>query len=299
MSQLADEPIAEPLRPLERHVQLETDAFCDCGYNLHGQIVTRDERLGFMVCRCPECGRWHPAGHGAAARSQWLSRLAAALLVVWSIFILWVTIGIMFTAGGLQMATLEVMTFRGTVTADNRPVQHRAQANGQYALTYLDTNQVVPPPAQMNLRMVRALQPQSDDYNSRYQANRRFERNLVLACSAGLGWLTGVLAAIFLWHWRKRNYVWVAVVIVIPAIFIISIVSTIEEYDVIRNWAISRVAMIAGFQAVFILLGVWMGRPIGRFIARLLIPPRPRQFLGFLWRADGKTPPFELKSAHR
>ena len=88
MSDLVAEPLPPP-QPHERHAQLETDLFCEqCGYNLHGQIVTRDPRLGFMVCRCPECGRFHPAGHRTTAASLWRSRLAAGLLLLWILIVL-------------------------------------------------------------------------------------------------------------------------------------------------------------------------------------------------------------------
>ncbi|MDB5300946.1 MAG: hypothetical protein JWO87_2609, partial [Phycisphaerales bacterium] len=44
---------------------IHTDTFCEsCGYNLHTQAVVRDERLGLLICRCPECGRWAAAGLG-------------------------------------------------------------------------------------------------------------------------------------------------------------------------------------------------------------------------------------------
>src|SRR5437868_3286417 len=70
-----------PLPPLQRHLQLETDHFCfGCGYNLHGQVVAMDERLGFLVCRCPECGRFHPGAMGVSATRPWLARLGVMLI---------------------------------------------------------------------------------------------------------------------------------------------------------------------------------------------------------------------------
>jgi hypothetical protein len=85
------ESTAPPIRsnsPKPRLIQLETDCFCECGYNLHGQIVTRDPRLNFMVCQCPECGRWHPAGHAVTSWNLWQSRLGMTILVLWILFFL-------------------------------------------------------------------------------------------------------------------------------------------------------------------------------------------------------------------
>ena len=62
--------------PLQRHQQLHVDAFCTgCGYNLHGQPVTRDERTGIFLCRCPECGQYHAAGLGVTAASAWAAQV--------------------------------------------------------------------------------------------------------------------------------------------------------------------------------------------------------------------------------
>jgi hypothetical protein len=108
---------------------------------------------------------------------------------------------------------------------------------------------------------------------------------------AFLGWLLGALATVFLWHWRKRNYVWVMLAVVVPAASVAIYMNKAYEYEFIRGWAISRVAMLAAMQCAFVMLGIWTGRPVGRFIARVIIPPRPRQLLSFLWLADGKTPP--------
>ena len=70
---------------MRRAGQIEVDAFCGgCHYNLHGQPVTVDERLGLPVCRCPECGRWAAAGVATGAGSVWVRRLGTVLLFNWS-----------------------------------------------------------------------------------------------------------------------------------------------------------------------------------------------------------------------
>jgi hypothetical protein len=39
------------------------------------------------------------------------------------------------------------------------------------------------------------------------------------------------------------------------------------------------------------LIGILLGRPLARQIARTIIPPKPRQVLAFLWIVDGKKFP--------
>src|SRR4051794_38523229 len=88
-----------PLRPLQRFTQLEADTFCqECGYNLHGQPVSQDERLGILLVRCPECGKHHPAGYQTTASSIWTARIATAFLVLWTLIVLAaaVTVAIIF-----------------------------------------------------------------------------------------------------------------------------------------------------------------------------------------------------------
>src|SRR5690348_9086636 len=77
----------EAVGPVIGHMQ--TDTFCEgCGYNLHTQAVMRDQRLGIIVCRCPECGRFAPAGQGATATRVWLNRAATLFLTLWVLFVM-------------------------------------------------------------------------------------------------------------------------------------------------------------------------------------------------------------------
>jgi hypothetical protein len=58
--------------------QLQGDAYCEgCRYNLRGQVILKDEEADFPVCRCPECGRFHPAGFAIVPLNKWVDRLAA------------------------------------------------------------------------------------------------------------------------------------------------------------------------------------------------------------------------------
>lgn len=79
--------------------QIQTDTFCEgCGYNLYTQAVTRDKRLGLLICRCPECGRYAVPGNATDAGRPWLQRLGTVLLVVYILFLLY---GIGFGVAGL------------------------------------------------------------------------------------------------------------------------------------------------------------------------------------------------------
>src|SRR6185503_7723206 len=97
-----------PLKPAEKYSRLETDTFClECGYNLHSQAVVRDERLGIFVCRCPECGRYHPAGIGVTATRTWLNRFATLLLFFWILIILCALFWIVMGFGAIQVVFVD------------------------------------------------------------------------------------------------------------------------------------------------------------------------------------------------
>src|SRR3954464_13465182 len=111
MSDTITDPLPK-LPPVRQHMRLEVDTFCvECGYNLHGQTVNRDERLGIFVCRCPECGRFHPAGVGVTATNVWLRRLATVLLAFWVLVVLFGLFWVVMGMGAVQVSFVEDMTY--------------------------------------------------------------------------------------------------------------------------------------------------------------------------------------------
>src|SRR5437016_7943719 len=150
MTDVAEEPLP-PARALEKFGQLEVDHFCEfCGYNLHGQVVARDERLGIMVCRCPECGRYHAAGHGATAKSIWVARMAAVALLLWVLIEVGVLVLISLGFGGLQVVPFDVFMYRKMVAPDGREVIYTQDKKGAWVQVYADTKQ----PATVGTRQV-------------------------------------------------------------------------------------------------------------------------------------------------
>ena len=292
MSDLLMEPLP-PQRPLEQQAQLETDAFCEhCGYNLHGQPVSRDQHLGILVCRCPECGRFHPAGHKTAASNIWLSRLAASALLVWVLMILTAVFLIVLGFGAIQWLHMDLFTYNWQIAPDGREIVYReitsATGGAQWIPVYAGTTQ---PVAGNVIRQVRSLRPSARQED--HQSERTWQDlALINFLSAGLGLLTGILLVVVFWHWKKRRYPLVILLPVAAAAWVLVVgVYLDDEFELVRTWAAQRVIYHAMIQGAFIFLGILIGRPIARTLVRLFIPPRPRQHLNFLWYADGKTPP--------
>jgi hypothetical protein len=277
-----------PLRPHQRHQQMEADAFCEtCGYNLHGQPVARDERLGLMLCRCPECGRYHAAGKATTAASLWLSRLAAALMGVWIVIVLFAIFWIGMGFGALQVAHVEALSYVHRVAdADGREVEWNQTSSGGSQMVYTGTTQPV-----LHWHNARTLQmPREWERPPEWQ--RAFLAWLVVG-DVALGFLTGALLVTFFWHWRRWRYLLVMLLPVGVAAVALwgTLVASEGEYDPIAHWAASRILCHAAAQAAGILAGILVGRIIARTLVRMFIPPRPRQHLAFLWLADGKPSP--------
>jgi hypothetical protein len=272
---------------MSRHGQLEVDAFCaGCGYNLHGQIVSLDERLGFPICRCPECGRYHPAGAGVTSRSLWLHRFAASLLAIWILIVLLACFLLTLAMGGMQTAAVDAFTYDQYFTPDGRPVTAgMLPKNGGYGYMITGTTTVVPRPV-----FRRTLQAPPDQ-NPLMARNNNHDLAVFICVSITLAFILGMLIVTFLWHWPKWRYIAAIILPMIAAGFVLFSFLTDETYSTIRNWAIARVTLILAVQCAAVLLGVLLGRKISRTIARSIIPPKPRQMLAFLWIADGKVPP--------
>ncbi|HEX8523323.1 MAG TPA: hypothetical protein VF669_13790 [Tepidisphaeraceae bacterium] len=289
-TELATQPFP-PQRILEKHAQLETDCFCThCGYNLHGQPVERDERLGILICRCPECGRHHPAGHQTAATNIWLTRLATALLSFWVILVLGVVVLAAVLFGVIGFLHTDIYLQSSMVDAAGRMIEYRQIGNtSTYGPVYVDTGETAP-----SSPLYRAVRR---NRNTKTVMEAWEPIIFVNLFSIGVGIAAGLLLVVFVWHWRKRRYYLMALLPFASAGFTIATLFGNDYYDWVRGWMIQRMAYHAAVQSATFAFGVLIGRPVGRTLLRMFVPPRPRQVFNFLWRVDGKVPPAPPKVA--
>jgi hypothetical protein len=103
-----------------------------------------------------------------------------------------------------------------------------------------------------------------------------------------LGAISGGAVSVFLWHvhdWRR-------LVAFAPALIGVGFTfvgwsndaAAIQVQNIVRD----QTAFCAILEIVGVLLGLWLGRPIARAALSLVLPPKPRQHLAFLWATDGK-----------
>jgi hypothetical protein len=262
--------------------QVETDTFCEgCGYNLHTQMVVRDERLGILVSRCPECGRFAAAGRTTSASNVWLNRFGTILLVVWVMFLLTLFGLCTFFLGLVPYGhTIEATTFESdtyTPIPSHSMLAHSFSLNAPYAKNRGRL---------WSYRVPRQIRTEDEE-----ALHSEFQAQMLLASIAGaLALITGGLFTILLWHCKGG---WRAFALLPPFVGCggAVLIWTFDPMTVfIREWGIVQIALYLLIEIPALAIGAWTGRPIARGLLNLLVPPKARQHLAFLWIVDGKVP---------
>ncbi|MGD8451854.1 MAG: hypothetical protein PVJ57_08550 [Phycisphaerae bacterium] len=249
---------------------IETDRFCDgCGYNLRTQAIHRDPRTGILLCRCPECGRFHAAAdHATTVGRLWLKRLAAALLVGWILTILAAVFGLGLVQVILCFGTLDELTYWGPGSP-----QQAVVSGGK--LTFVSTS----------TSYTRWQRYVREDYEWRPQLLL-----LMNGLSAAAGFGVTFLAAVALAHWRRWWYLAPLVLISLGA-GLIAWLAWCDDAANLEAWSRPYIASQTAAHLVGGLAGILWGRPLARGIVRVLLAPRHRGLFTYLWLADGKPPP--------
>ncbi len=313
MTAAPSDDAARPLTAAERRGQIEVDTFCPgCHYNLHGQAVMVDDRLGIPVCRCPECGRFAPAGVGVTAATVWVRRLATLLLFAWVAIVAGATVALSIALGGVSAGSLGAYTNTVLVDPDGRPVSYLpSTTNGGYGGTQVIAGTATPVTSAHQASVLHPILGGPAVTDRRFDASNPYYYGggnpthtalqedgpgpapwaWLAGVSLALGTVAGGLCVSLLWHWPRRRYAWCLLVPVAPAVFLSLIYLANEQYQLIRGPAVGRAALMAAVQGLGVLIGLAVGRPLARALVRTVVPPKPRQALAFLWQVDGKVAP--------
>lgn len=286
---------------------IETDMFCSkCGFNLHTQKVWRDERLDIPVCRCPECGAIDAAGRNTATSSVWLKRLALVGLLLWLSIVLAFVVATGFLIFVSQMSAPEgLLTERIETRATGEPVEQTTNNPPTYitrrpndANPTFTADEVVMRPYLPSWMTGHAMIEPDDRY--RYSRETHWTEftavSLLLAVPHGL---CAILIGCLVWFWQRRwQWLWTLMpgVVALVSIAYYSAMHTSRstwntvEYDGFEMY-VAVIGVVAAVQTIFMIAGLSLGRPIGRFFITVLIPPKSRQLFAFLWHCDGRTMP--------
>jgi hypothetical protein len=175
-------------------------------------------------------------------------------------------------------------TYRKMLSDTGDELEFASVANAGYRWVKKGTTQ----PANA-MRMVYSVDPPStnDRFNYRHQW---WERYAMGGVAFAMGLVGGLLLVVFIWHWPRRRYPWMMLLPAAVATFMAIMFAYDDQFQLIGRWSVQTVFVIAGVEALGILVGIKIGRPIARLLLRMFVPVKPRQHFNFLWRVDGKTP---------
>jgi hypothetical protein len=280
--------------------RLETDTFCqNCGYNLFGQEVFRDSRLGLLVCQCPQCEQFYPAGIPQTAKSWWSARLAMLCVMAWAA----VCIVLMFFAilgmGTAQYTFLDDLTVTHIETPQGRGL-YFTYFNGRQGYALIDelTSSTRPTQAQqpkpyigevITNRRMRTPADWETIYENPYDHpwepyKNYFKGNALLYLAVGL------FMSLAFWHWRRRA-VWALLLPLVMSTIVYLVWKTYPGENAVDSFSIRWLTTWCAYDTLFLALGLLIGRPIARVLVKLILIDRWRKHFEFLWIADNKPMP--------
>ena len=113
---------------------------------------------------------------------------------------------------------------------------------------------------------------------------------LMNGISFALGFLFALLAVLVFLHWPRWTYL-IPVLLVPIAAGLITWYIWYSEAPNLLAWGTPYILSQASAHLAGGLIGIIMGRRLARLVVTLLLPPRLRPALAFLWLVDGKQPP--------
>lgn len=286
---------------------IETDTFCArCGFNLHTQKVWRDERLGILVCRCPECGGHHAVGSESSVGRKWMQRFATIGVMIWVAFGLAFVFGIFAFSCIVYAASSDGLTYHSLETTDGRLVTANWKNTGGYDYTLASDSSVTVDAKDVvdRQRLTPALTgnyPPRDYgggiYYGQYYAE--LPQIIIVGGVMTLAWLfCAALLSACCWFWRRgRRWVWLFIPLLTGSV----IHEVMRSSQASRTSALGRVLesdveyqilyVACALQVTVMAIGIYFGRPFARFLLSIFVPPKTRQLFAFLWQCDGKTMP--------
>lgn len=307
----ADPPAgANPAHTETRVSTIVGDRLCvGCGFNLTGQPVFKESLYSLLIARCPECGVVAPMQEYPIL-GKWANRWASLAAAFWLTVLLAGAFALAMYTFGFSMAASEVgaerfgdhiaTAYAATSPASSAPTSPGFGFGASRGYNPIDLSWWRSEDAADHLRRAGGF---------RYLAASRVSGFWIGLLAVGLA--GGIIGSVAMLHaTRRRAAAMMLLPVLVAAAIQISVhvsratdlaASNFESaYAIARVelgpilFAISDMWMYAGM-----LVGVFIGRPVARWLVRTLLPPRHMSALAFLWVAEGKDPPRPRGSNHR
>jgi len=262
-----------------------------CGFNLHGQTITREPHYDLPIARCPECGTV-AALQEYPALNRWAARLAALLAAAWLAALI-----LLFTATTF-FTTLQTIGF--IQAASDTPADVLAQAQADWIHTLADDDRSI-----LGITN-RAYGNRWDPVEPQWPGAQH--PGAVLAAHGGtpalidwrVGWLwigtaifafvAGALWCVALLHQPRAHAALVPIVSVLLAMGIVAFIAHQQAGSAVRirelAFPLTAPIVAACTAAVLIpsiLVGAFAGRALARLVVRMALPPRLRVPFAPLW----------------
>lgn len=292
-------PLSNP-KPAEILGEIGADRPCaSCGFNLHGQTITRDPHYAMPIARCPECGTV-AALQEYPALGRWANRWAAVLAATWLAVLV-----ALFAA----TTAFSLVQFMGYVESmSDLTAEALAQAQSDWASS-------LPPDERDMLHVPDTVRgnvwdpiieswPGADNPRAIIDAHGgpvvliEWRYGWFWIFSALYGLVVGAIWSVALLHqprWRVALVPIVAIAIAL-AIFATTLRVQTVPWMPVRSLVLPIVApYIAGCTAAVLIAsiaaGCHVGRPLARLVIRMALPPRLRVPFAPLWTAAAKPLP--------
>ncbi len=314
----ADPPAPEP--PQRLGVVLGDRLCVECGFNLHGQTITREEHYGMLAVRCPECSTLASLQEYPVL-GKWGARFGAVLALAW----LGVALGAAFFTGLTLYLSAEGaagMTTRPAARMIGAAYKAYVEDMPEQTLEDLASTGVYSPAwafEDWNLADIWAetdwVAAQDIDALTRgYRDGAYWLRLLVLTTIPIVltGGVWGVVWSVLILHRRRtRAFILIGIIagLCVPLVVLSHWGSTVEadgfgpwtSYTwgggvmvhsiAARELGLLPALIALGMGTLGMAAGLLLGRKIVRSLIRLLLPPNLRGSLAVLWHVDGLPSP--------
>lgn len=285
-----------------------------CGFNLHGQPVEREPHYGLAMARCPECGQ--PAAlQEHPVLSRWAGRLGMALAGVWLLCVLgaFALPAVAMAGVGYGLSTLACRSLSTPIAAEFLAflrTERDAMTEDEYAAQYpyfagwIDLAPEDLPYVDADWWSRIDLATRVPDAGLIPVYDWRAARGWVAACM--LTCAGGIVLGVALAHLRVRGLVAAGLLIGALAAATLLVLKYHQPWLGLNTfgWGVVDLSqalraefglpfqlITVGVQTAALTAGLLLARPVARWLVALLLPPRLRTPLGFLWSMDGLPQP--------
>jgi len=280
--------------PETRISTLLADRPCSkCMFNLVGQSIVREKHYGLLVVRCPECGTVASLQEYPLL-GRWANRWAAIAAAAWLLLAAAVSFGIAGIMLGFSMGTIETTNYRLAELISKKHETHQAAAQMAQGVPQFQGS------GWWNIDAA-----WWDSLDKAALLNEAGGWSGAVQWWGLLIWVIGTLvlfplasvwavAAAHRRGWRLL-LTYIPMVLIAVAFFCMANLAGnrwLNAGDLAARmlWPIT-LPICAVFAVLPLVMGATFGRTLARLLITLLLPPRLRVPLSFLWICDGKPPP--------